>query len=74
MDDVPLCGPGQPQPSEDAPLPALGEMVEEDGVDGDVEDGELPRLEVEEEEEAGEWDQRAVNRAKGADDSWMIVG
>ena len=72
-DDIPLCGPGQPQPSEDAPLPALGEMVDEDGVDGDVEDGELPRLEVNEEEDVGDWDQKATERAKVAYDSWMKV-
>ena len=71
LDDVPLCGPGQPPPAEDAPLPSLHEVLEEDGVDGDVEDGELPRLEVELEEEQGEVDDRALERAKTSYNSWM---
>ena len=70
-DDLPLCGPGVPPLPEDAPLPALGEMVDEDGVEGDVEDGELPRLEVEEEEDVGDCDEQALKRAKIACDSWM---
>ena len=71
LDDVPLCGPGQSSPPVDAPLPSLDEVLDDDGVDGDVEDGELPRLEVELEEESQEIDEQATERAKKSYDSWM---
>ena len=71
LDDVPLCGPGQSSPPADAPLPSLDEVLDDDGVDGDVEDGELPRLEVELEEEPQEIDEQATERAKKSYDSWM---
>ena len=71
LDDVPLCGPDQQRPPEDAPLPSLGEVVDEDGVDGDVEDGELPRFEADVEDQPCEEDDAATNRAKTAFDSWM---
>ena len=70
LDDVPLCGPGQQRPPEDAPLPSLGEVVEEDGVDGNVEDGELPRFEADVEDQPWEGDPGATERAKIAYDSW----
>ena len=69
--DEPLCGPGRKPPPDDAPLPALDEMVEEDGVEGDMEDVELPRFEADVEEPPEEEDERAVGRAKLAYDSWM---
>ena len=55
LDDVPLCGPGQTSPVDDGPLPSFDGNVDEDGVGGDVEDGELLRLEVELEEEQQEF-------------------
>ena len=69
--DEPLCGPGRKPPPDDAPLPALDEMVEEDGVEGDMEDVELPRFEADVEEPPEDEDERAVGRAKLAYDSWM---
>lgn len=72
-DDVPLCGPGKAPLPEDAPLPSLEEMVEEDDVDGNVEDGELPRFESEVEEKEWEEDPKATERAKIAYDSWMKI-
>ena len=71
LDDVPLCGPGQHRPPEDAPLPSLDEVVDEDGLDGNVEDGELPRFEAEVEEQQDDQDGAATKRAKIAYDSWM---
>ena len=71
LDDVPLCGPGQQRPPEDAPLPSLGEVVEEDCVDGNVEDGDLPRFEADVEDQPWEGDPGATERAKIAYDSWM---
>ena len=71
LDDVPLCGPGQHRPPEDAPLPSLDEVVDEDGLDGNVEDGELPRFEAEVEEQQDDQDDAATKRAKIAYDSWM---
>ena len=70
-DDVPLCGPGQVSAPEDAPLPTLDEMVDEDGVCGDVEDGELPRFEAEEVEHPEDVDERTLGRAKASYNSWM---
>ena len=68
--DEPLCGPGRKLPQADAPLPALDDM-EENGVEGDIEDGELPRFESEVEDPPWEEDERAVDRAKQAYNSWM---
>ena len=71
VDDKPLCGPGHQVPSDDAPLPSLEEMIDEDGVEGDLEDGELPRFEAAGEEQQCDGDQAATERAKTAYDSWM---
>ena len=71
FEDVPLCGPGQSAPAVDARLPSLDEVLDEDGVDGDVEDGELPRWEVEMDEEPQEADDQATERAKTSYESWM---
>jgi len=49
----------------------LDEVVDEDGVDGNVEDGELPRFEADVEDRPCEEDEAATNRAKTAYDSWM---
>ena len=49
----------------------MDEVLDEDGVDGDVEDGELPRWEVEMDEEPQEADDQATDRAKTSYESWM---
>eukprot|EP00435_Cladocopium_sp_Y103_P052393 s1603_g16.t1 len=58
-------------PPEDIPLPSLDEAVEEDGLCADMEDAELPRLEVDEDEQPAEVDERAINQARASYDSWM---
>eukprot|EP00435_Cladocopium_sp_Y103_P021100 s3224_g5.t1 len=71
LNDEPLCGPGKKPIPEDAPLPSLDEAVEEDGLCADLEDVELPCFEADVEDSELEEDEKAVNRAKAAYDSWM---
>ena len=49
----------------------LRRMIDEDGVEGDLEDGELPRFEAAGEEQQCDADQAATERDKIAYDSWM---
>ena len=70
-DDHPLVGPGHAAPPEDAPLPSLDEVIEEDGVNDDVEDGELPRFEEGDEVGHDTVDEDAMNAAQASYNSWM---
>ena len=74
LDDLRLTGPGRDVDPEDVPLPSLDEVVEEDGVSGDVEDHELPRLEIEDQVlEEGEGDEQPQQTAKTSLNSWMKI-
>ena len=72
LDDLPLAGPAHGREPEDVPLPALGEMTDEDGVEADYEDGELPRLEEDDDvlEEAAPGDEQAKQTAQTSYDNW----
>ena len=70
-DDHPLVGPGHAAPPEDALLPSLDEVIEEDGVNDDVEDGELPRFEEGDEVGHDTVDEDAMNAAQASYNSWM---
>ena len=64
-------GPGHAAPPEDAPLPSLDEVIEEDGVNDDVEDVEFPRFEEGDEVGHNTVDEDAMNAAQASYNSWM---
>ena len=72
-DDLPLTGPVHDGDPADIPLPSLEEAVAEDGLEDEMEDYELPRLDVEEDQEleADEGDQQALATARSSYDNWM---
>eukprot|EP00435_Cladocopium_sp_Y103_P060736 s85_g22.t1 len=70
-DGEPLCGPGKKPIVEDAPLPSLDEGLDEDGLCGDFEDYELPRIESDDEVPDDEGDPAAISAAQKSYDSWM---
>ena len=72
-DDLPLTGPACSGDAEDVPLPALDEVVQEDGLDADLEDFELPQIEDDDGRAADleDGDDRAHETAKSSHGNWM---